>query len=189
MSLLSRLPETDRQPPDSAPPPRGFPNTVRSGLELAVIGIVAAVCIAMLGAASPPTERYSAFLGPTPLNDATRTKVRGRATATLTLTQSKVTVTGSFSGLVGAATTAELRGGEGVGIAGPIIAPLTITAATSGDFSGAAQLTAAQVKALRRGYLYVQINSQSAPAPIGNLWGWVLSSAMTLPGTNPPADL
>ena len=35
-------------------------------------------------------------------------------------------------------------------------------------------------EALKAGQLYVQINSQKAPAPSGNLWGWFLIAHETV---------
>ena len=43
-----------------------------------------------------------------------------------------------------------------------------------------ATLTSAQQKALRAGQLYIQINSVKAPAPAGNLWGWILIAYETV---------
>jgi hypothetical protein len=42
----------------------------------------------------------------------------------------------------------------------------------SGNISGSVDLTPAEVEALRKGMVYVQI--QSVGAPDGNLWGWLL---------------
>ena len=146
--------------------------------------LAAGLVVGLLGAAAPAPEHYTAYLGPTPINDATKPRIRGRATATITVTGPQLAITGAFSGLAGPATTAELRLGGGVGIPGPSIAPLKVSAATSGELSGQISLDAAQLKALRQGRLYVQIDSQTAPD--GNLWGWVLSPAIALPGTTPP---
>jgi hypothetical protein len=146
--------------------------------------LVSLSLLASAGAAAA-AETYTVHLGPTPLNDATKAKIRGRATATATLTGSQLSVAGAFSGLASPATTAEIRSGGGVGVPGPAIGALTVSPAAQGDLSGQVKLTAAQVKALRQGRLYVQINSQSAPPPAGNLWGWVLSPTLVLPGTPP----
>jgi hypothetical protein len=44
--------------------------------------------------------------------------------------------------------------------------------ATGGSFNAELTLTAAQAEAVRRGKVYIQIHSTSAPD--GNLWGWLL---------------
>ena len=42
----------------------------------------------------------------------------------------------------------------------------------NGTVSGSVDLTPAEVDALRKGLVYVVVNS--AGAPDGNLWGWLL---------------
>ena len=44
--------------------------------------------------------------------------------------------------------------------------------ATSGTIAGSFDLTAAQLTSLRKGGLYIQIQSEKAPD--GVLWGWFL---------------
>jgi len=83
----------------------------------------------------------------------------------------KLSVSGTFSGLQGAATVAQIHVGAR-GIAGPAVLDLTVTKATSGMVEGELTLTAAQVDHLKRGRLYVQIHSEKAPD--GNLRGWLL---------------
>ena len=50
------------------------------------------------------------------------------------------------------------------------MAILTVSKALKGTLSGSIDLTPAQVQALKKGQLYVQISSEKAPD--GNLWGW-----------------
>jgi hypothetical protein len=58
------------------------------------------------------------------------------------------------------------------GVRGPRIADLTVSPATSGTLSGVVQLNTAQQAALRKGGLYVEIDSDKAPE--GDLWGWII---------------
>jgi hypothetical protein len=83
-----------------------------------------------------------------------------------------LTVSGSFSGLQGAATVAGLHEGAVLGVRGPAVADFTVPQAASGSFSAQFKLTPAQVQSLHQGRLYLQIHS--ATAPDGNLWGWLL---------------
>jgi hypothetical protein len=57
-------------------------------------------------------------------------------------------------------------------VAGPAIGDLTISKSTSGTISGSIELTPQQLTILRKGGLYVQIQSEKAPD--GVLWGWLL---------------
>ena len=62
------------------------------------------------------------------------------------------------------------------GVRGPAILDLTVAHAASGANSGAVNasldLTPQQIESLRKGRLYIQIDSEKAPD--GNLWGWLL---------------
>ena len=57
-----------------------------------------------------------------------------------------------------------------MGVRGASLAMLTVSKALKGTLSGSIDLTPAQVQALKKGQLYVQISSEKAPD--GNLWGW-----------------
>jgi len=76
------------------------------------------------------------------------------------------------------------------GMPGKQILDLEVTKSTSGSISGSYTLTAAQATALRTGKLYIQINSEKAPAeyswgPKGTLWGWIFPAHETV-GANVP---
>jgi hypothetical protein len=58
------------------------------------------------------------------------------------------------------------------GVRGPAIQDLTVSKATSGTISGSVDLTAPQVESLKKGGLYIQIQSEKAPD--GVIWGWLL---------------
>ena len=63
----------------------------------------------------------------------------------------KLTLKGSFSGLLGVPTSAHLLMGSLPGVRGPLIADLTVSPATSGTLSGTVQLNPQQLAALRKG--------------------------------------
>jgi hypothetical protein len=116
-------------------------------------------------------QTYKGRLSPVPVDAANQASTTGTGTVTAVLTDMKLSVNGTFSGLQGAATIAQIHIGPR-GISGPPALDLTVTKATSGTVQGELTLTAAQVDHLKRGRLYVQIHSEKAPD--GNLRGWLL---------------
>jgi hypothetical protein len=135
-----------------------------------------AVCAALLATASPGSsqtpERFKIRLTTVPMDGGMRNTVAGSGTATATLTGAKLSVAGTFDGLKSPATTAKLNAGLARGVRGDAIGNLEITKSTKGAISGSVDLTAAQVKGLRDGHLYIEVASEKAPE--GNLWGWLL---------------
>jgi hypothetical protein len=117
-------------------------------------------------------DTYQANLGPMPLDAANRINMLGRGDATATLDGKMLTVSGTFDGLPSPATAAHLMVGAAIGVPGTEALDLTVSQAASGAVSGKLTLNAQQAAAFRTGKLYVQIDSQKAPA--GNLWGWLL---------------
>jgi hypothetical protein len=128
-------------------------------------------------------DRYQTNLGPMPLDDQGRLVIQGRGDATATLDGKKLTVSGTFHGLVSPATVAHLYLSPAIGVPGVSQLSLTVAPATSGTVTGDVTLTAVQAAALRTGKLYIQIDSQKAPT--GNLWGWLLP-AHEVAGPNVP---
>jgi hypothetical protein len=131
----------------------------------------ALLLIALAGAAQKP-ETYKVRLTPVSMDTAMKVNIAGSGTASATLAGTKFGVNGTFEGLLGPATTAQIHRGSATGVRGPVILDLTISPATSGSVSGTFDLTPDQVDSLRKGRLYIQIASQKAPD--GNLWGWLL---------------
>ena len=127
-------------------------------------------CGAAAGANAADTFRIR--LTPVPIEASTAAATTGRGSATAQLDGTKLTLKGNFAGLKGAATGARLHEGAVTGVRGPAIADFAVPAAQSGDFTADLTLTAAQADSVRRGRVYVQIASASAPD--GNLWGWLL---------------
>ena len=131
--------------------------------------VLAAITLTL---AAQTRDTYKARLSALPADARTRAAMAGSGSATATLEGSKLSITGSFEGLVSSATTAELHSAVAAGVRGPVIAPLTIPKATSGTITGSIDLTPPQLTSLQHGGLYVQIQSEKVPD--GVLWGWFL---------------
>ncbi len=117
-------------------------------------------------------ETYKARLTALPADARTRPELAGIGSVSAVLTGSKLAITGSFEGLRSAATTAQLHSAVAAGVRGPAIQDLTVSKAASGSISGAVDLTAPQMESLKKGGLYIQIQSEKAPD--GVIWGWLL---------------
>ena len=96
-----------------------------------------------------------------------------------TLSGRKLTVTGTFEKMASAPTVAKLGLGLAPGARLDLLYDLTLTKSpqatppgTSGTIAGSIDLTPAQVDALKKGKMYIQINSEGAPN--GHLLGWLL---------------
>jgi hypothetical protein len=122
--------------------------------------------------AAPNGETFQARLSAMPADARTRANLAGSGTVSASLSGTKLAITGSFDGLRSAATTASVHSSVAAGVRGPSIADLTISKATTGTITGSLDLTSEQLANLRKGGLYVQIQSEKAPD--GVLWGWFL---------------
>jgi hypothetical protein len=134
-----------------------------------------AIGIQFLLAVSLPAqsgETYKARLSAVPADARTRPQLAGIGSATAVLSGAKLTITGSFEGLLSPASMAQLHAASAAGVRGPVIHDLTIAQAASGSITGTVDLTPQQIESLRKGGLYIQIHSQKAPD--GVLWGWLL---------------
>ncbi len=127
---------------------------------------------ALPGAAAPGDTTFHFRLSPGPRLVGTRADTSGSGSVTATLEGNKLTLKGSFSGLLGVPTSAHLLMGSLPGVRGPLIADLTVSTSTSGTLSGSVELTPQQLSAFRKGGLYVEIDSSKAPE--GDLWGWIM---------------
>ena len=148
--------------------------------------LVAGLVFAAPAAAAP--EAYQIFLGPVARSNATQMTAVGRGTADVALDGNKLSINGMFGGLASSATDAHLCQGIGIGVSGTCTNDLAVSQTPSGSVSGTVVLNAKQLAALRAGQLYVQINSQKAPAPTGNLWGWILIAHETVGQDVPQQD-
>jgi hypothetical protein len=146
----------------------------------------ATILLVAAGPASAENQAYQIDLAPTARVEATRLTTLGRGTAEVTLDGNRLTINGRFSGMVSPATDAHLCVGAGIGTPGTCDGgDLTVTKDTSGTLAGTIALNTKELTALPAGQLYVQINSVNAPAPAGNLWGWILF-AHEVPGQDVP---
>jgi hypothetical protein len=125
-----------------------------------------------LSAAAQPEEKFKTRLAPVAIDIAMQKNVAGSGSAAAVLSGNKLTVSGAFEGLRSPATEAHLHQGLATGVRGPTFLDLTVTHAVSGTVTGSFDLTAEQLENLRKGRIYIQINSEKAPE--GNLWGWLL---------------
>ena len=135
----------------------------------AIIAILILALVPLVHAQGAQT--FKARLSPVPVDATNQPATTGLGAATAVLTGTKLSISGTFSGLQGPATIAQIHIGPR-GISGPPALDLTVTKATSGTLQGDLMLTAAQVDHLKRGRLYIQIHSEKAPD--GNLRGWLL---------------
>ncbi|MGB9067118.1 MAG: CHRD domain-containing protein [Candidatus Acidiferrales bacterium] len=118
-------------------------------------------------------ESFKARLSPTPIDAVSKNTITGSGSLTAVLAGNRLIVTGTFDGMQSAATDIHIHRAP-KGIRGPAIFDLIVSKNTSGSISGSVELTPAEVDDLENGRFYVQINSERAPAPEGNLWGWLL---------------
>jgi hypothetical protein len=123
-----------------------------------------------LGAQEPST--FKARLAPVPISADMVARITGSGSVTATLTGTTLAIEGTFTGLQSPATVARIHAGERMGVRGPSVFDLTVTAATAGSMYGSFELSATQLEGLRRGRLYIQLHSEQAPD--GNVWGWLL---------------
>jgi hypothetical protein len=137
---------------------------MRASLALAI------ACGLPLAAQAP--EIYKVRLSPVPIEAKTRENIAGIGFATATLAGTKLSIAGSFEGLRSPAIDAKLHQGTVTGVHGPAILDLAIAHEAKGALSASLDLTPQQIEALHKGRLYIQIDS--AKAPDGNLWGWLL---------------
>ena len=131
--------------------------------------LAAAVCAIL--AQAQGTETYKARLTAVPADARTRPTLAGMGSATGTLSGGKLSISGTFEGLLSAATMAQLHGAVAAGVRGPVIGDLTVAKATSGSLSGSFTLTPQQIESFHKGGLYIEIHSEKAPD--GVIWGWL----------------
>ena len=139
------------------------PHTKRIGVAL--------FCLSFLAPAQSQ-ERFRVRLATMPIEVATRAEITGFGSGSAVFDGTRLSISGQFAGMQGAATVARLHEGRAMGVRGLAIGELEVTLAPKGEISGEVQLNAAQAESLRNGRLYIQIHSASAPD--GNLWGWLL---------------
>ena len=138
--------------------------------SIALLGLAALLLPLAVPGAAQTQEKYKVRLATVPMDGGMRNTVAGTGTATAVLAGAKLTVNGTFDGLLSPATTAAVHRGPAMGVRGSSFATLTVSKAPKGTLSGSIDLTPEQVQALKKGQLYIQLSSEKAPD--GNLWGW-----------------
>jgi hypothetical protein len=139
--------------------------------------LLAVTCLMLiLGPASPRVtaqgaRTFKARLSPVPIDIAMQATIAGTGSVTATLSGTKLTVSGTFTGMRSPAVSAHAYRSVAAGVRGPRLFDLTVTRDASGSVSGSATLTSYQIEDLQAGRLYVQIHSEGAPD--GNLRGWL----------------
>jgi hypothetical protein len=133
-------------------------------------GFAALIVVCALLAQAQQT--FKARLSPVAVDAQLVSVITGHGSVSAALAGTKLTVTGTFEGMHSAATVAHLHQSIATGVPGPVIHELAVSKGMGGTISGSADLTPAEVEALRKGLLYVMVHS--AGAPDGNLWGWLL---------------
>lgn len=116
-------------------------------------------------------QQFAGDLDPVPHDISNRDNVVGGGSVSANLSGDTLQVNGRFGGLSSPATSAHLEMGAAMGVPGSVIGQLSVTAAASGEISGSVVLNQAEVSALKKGALYVQLDS--AKAPDGNSWAWL----------------
>jgi hypothetical protein len=91
-----------------------------------------------------------------PVNNSTGTAM---VKVTLDRSTGTVTVTGTFQGLIAAATEAHIHGPALAGAIAPPIMTLTVPAATAGDITGSFNMTGTQMDDMTNGMTYVDIHT------------------------------
>ncbi len=144
--------------------------TVICGLLVGIAVQVAAVSLHAQGG-----DKYKGRLAPVPALGIPAPTVAGVGTLAATLSGKKLTLSGTFDKMASAATTAKLCSGQITGARGECTTDLTLSKTgdgKTGTIAGTLDLTPQQVDALKKGKLYVQVQSEGAPN--GHLMGWLL---------------
>ena len=137
---------------------------------------VAALILVATSSNAQTGKTFKTRLAPVPIDLPMAATVTGSGSLTASLDGNKLTFTGTFDGLTGPATIAQVHKGPVAGVRGPVLFDLTVTHATNGTISGSVELSPAQLVDLEKRRLYVQIHSEKAPD--GNLWGWLFPSSV-----------
>jgi hypothetical protein len=114
---------------------------------------------------------YTLSLDPVAYDNTTRDVVVGEGHVTATLDGGTLTIRGDFSGLSSPATAAKLGLGLDFGVpATAFFATLTPSSAEAGSITGTVSLTPAQVAALNKRQLFLEL--YTVKGSDGSLWGW-----------------
>lgn len=149
--------------------------TPAEGTRSRIVYVRCAVLLAFAlsdGVAAQDTTKFKARLSRAAIDAADLSRVAGLGSLTAELKGNSLTIKGTFSGLLSAATKVHLDRGAEKGLRGRMMFDLIVSPGTEGTISGTVALSPSQVNDLRLGRFYVQVDSETAPD--GNLWGWIL---------------
>jgi hypothetical protein len=130
------------------------------------------LCLLFSAGTVAQSETFRARLSPMPNTPQTVTTITGEGEVILTLAGNTLTVAGNFHGMNSAATMAHVHNGPPAQ-PGPVVHSLEVTTMPAGEIRAVLELSDAQLTALRRNELYVQVHSESNPA--GELRGWIFA--------------
>jgi hypothetical protein len=150
---------------------------------VAAIGTIAALVAYSAVAQAPAAKQYETRLTIVAVDALDSKNLRGDGRVHLLLDGNTATVSGSFTGLLSAATRARIFIGSAVGVPGKPVFDLVVSAAQVGTISGKLSLNAEQQQALRASRFYVQLDSVKGPE--GTIWGWLMP-AHPIPGQHVP---
>ncbi|HVZ28195.1 MAG TPA: CHRD domain-containing protein [Rhizomicrobium sp.] len=139
-------------------------------MRLALAGAILLAGLAA-GPALAAGVQFAGEFDPMPHDNSTRANVVGEGRATAILSGNQLAIRGEFSGLSSPATGAHLDMGPAMGVPGNAIGALEVTKDVHGAISGTVKLTVDAVSALKKGALYVQLDSEKSPE--GNSWAWL----------------
>jgi hypothetical protein len=165
----------ERRPPVRTLSARAF----RKPYMILYLRRVAFLAAAFLPCLSAPAlaamESFDVRLSPGPRLVGTRADSSGGGHFSVRLNGSTLQLEGSYQGLLGVPTSARLLMGSAPGVRGPKVADLTVSPHADGELRGVVKLDGERLAAFRKGGLYVEIDS--AEAPEGDLWGWIMPPA------------
>lgn len=148
----------------------------REGLNYVAAAVLSAALVCP-GFGAEKSEKYQAYLSPMPHNDAMHANFSGKGGAIAVLDGDTISLNGTFTGLASTATKAHLGLSKAAGIPGELILDVTVTPAVEGKVAATVKLDKTQIEELKKGRLYIQIDSEKAPK--GNLWGWLFAEHET----------
>src|SRR5271170_5539672 len=120
-------------------------------LSRRLFAVSIAACIALT---AQKAETYRVRLTPVSMDAAMRVNIAGSGSASAVLNGNRLSINGTFDGLLSPATSGQIHGGSATGVRGPAILELKVSPAKTGTVSGAFDLTADRVESLRKGRLY-----------------------------------
>ena len=142
-------------------------------MDVRTIVSILCVCTALWSPCSAVAQEGTGFrarLSVLPVNAATFRTITGTGSVTAALEGDDLLITGTFEGLSSRATSAHIHRAP-KGRRGPVVFPLSVTNAATGELGGTVVLSDSQVHELNQGHYYVQIHTETNPE--GEIRGWL----------------